>query len=148
MGAIRSERVAHTMPCALRPQAGIDLLAFNVVKLSDGSFDLALVGLDVNNKNKRVAIFDQFHRGLGGEGVLDHGESVKSALLWGALSLILWLSGGLQSLGLVKVDFGVDASSLLGNTLLKGIRHCRCFAYHYNQFVSGQQLKILVSTCD
>ena len=120
---------------------GIDLLAFDVVKLSDSSFNLTLVWLNVDNKNKRVAIFNKFHRRFGSERVLDHGERVEPSLLWGALSFILWLPGGLQSLGLVEVDLGVDASSLLWDTLLQSIRYRRCLACDFTIFTRERSVQ-------
>lgn len=107
-----------------RSDEGVNLLAFNVVKFSDGGLDLTLIGLNIDNKNKCVAVFDQLHGRLSGERVLDDGKCIKTSLLWGALSLILGLARGLQSLRLVEVDLRVDAGSLLGDTLLKGICHC------------------------
>ena len=106
----------------------VDLFAFNVVQFSDSILDLSLVGLDVHNEDQRIAVFDQFHGGFCCEGVFDNGVLVQSALLGNTLGLVLGLSGVLQSIGLVEVHLGVDASSLLGNTLLKGLADGCCFA--------------------
>ena len=80
--------------------------------------DLSLVGLNVNDENKCVAVFDELHGRLGGKWVLDDGVCVDLILLRCALSLILWLSCWFQGLWLVEVNLGVDACSLLGNSLL------------------------------
>jgi hypothetical protein len=44
-----------------RSNESIDLFAFDVVEVTNGSLDLTLVRLDINNENQCVAVFDQFH---------------------------------------------------------------------------------------
>ena len=39
----------------------VNLFAFDIVKSFDGGLDLTFVGLNINNKNKSVAILDKFH---------------------------------------------------------------------------------------
>ena len=56
---------------------------------------------------------------------------VQARLLGGALFLILGFTIKLQSIWLVEVNLGVNTSSLLGNSLLKGFRNC-CCAYNIN----------------
>jgi hypothetical protein len=98
----------------------IDLFAFNVVQIPHGSLDLTLVGLDVHDKYKGVGVFNELHRRLGCEGVLDDGVLVEARLFRGGLLLVLGLSVQRKSLGAVEVNLRVNTSSLLGNTLLQG----------------------------
>ena len=88
---------------------------------------MSLVGLNVDNEDKRVAVLDKLHGRLGGQGVLDDGMVTKSVLSWCALVLVLGLSGVLKSLGLVEVNLCVDSGSLLGDALLQGFCDCGCF---------------------
>ena len=81
---------------------------------------MSLGGLNVHNKYESVGIFNKLHRRLGCEGVFDNGVLVQARLGGGADSLILGLSGRRKSLGLVKVYLGVDAASLLRDSLFEG----------------------------
>jgi hypothetical protein len=83
----------------------------------DGCLDLTFVGFDINDENKCVAVFDQFHRRFCCQRILDNTELIRCALLWDAGSGVLGLSRVLKSFGFVEVNFGVNASSLLGNSL-------------------------------
>ena len=69
----------------------VDLFAVNVVKFPDRRFDLTLVGLDIDNKDQCIAVFDQFHGGFGCQRVLDDGMLIQATLFWCALGLVLWL---------------------------------------------------------
>lgn len=103
-----------------RGNQGIDLLAFDIVQIPNSRLDLTLVGLNVDNENKRVGVFDKLHRRLGRKRVLDDRVLVQSRLGRGALLLVLGLSVQLKSLGLVEVNLRVNSGSLLGNSLLQG----------------------------
>ena len=106
----------------------VDLFAFNVVKLLNSSLDLSLVGLNVNNKDQSVAVFDQFHRGLCCQGILDNRVLVQSGLLWYTGSCVFGLTIMLQSLRSEEVHLRVDTGALLGHSLLEGFGNSFSFA--------------------
>ena len=91
------------------------------MKVLDGGLDLALVGLNIDNENQSLAIFNQFHRRLSRKRVLDDTMLVNSTLAGDTGSLVLGLTTVSECLGLVEVNLGVNAGSLLGNTLLQGL---------------------------
>ena len=77
---------------ASRSDQSVDLFTFNVVKLFYCRLDLSLVCLDIHNEDKSVAILNQLHGRLGGQGVLDNGMIVDGILFGCALVLVLGLS--------------------------------------------------------
>jgi hypothetical protein len=117
----------------------VDLFALNVVKIPYCCLDLTLVGLNVNNKYKCVAVFDELHGRLSCEWVLDDGVLVQSILLGGALSLVLGLAVKLQSFWAVEMNPSVDTGPLLGDSLLEGFRNCCCLAYNHRVNNSGER---------
>lgn len=132
VGNIQSIKVLCQFQVALFQSLGcdecVDLFAFDIVQLLNSSLDLTLVGLNVNNKDERVAILNQFHAGFGRQRVLDDGVFVDRALLWYNGAHIFGFAGVLQSFGLVKVHLGVDARALFGNALFEGLGNGCCFA--------------------
>ena len=57
------------------------LLDLDFVHLLHGSADLWLVGLDVDDEDERVVVFDLLHRRFGREWVLDRRELIESGRL-------------------------------------------------------------------
>lgn len=60
---------------------GIDLIALNAVQFLNGALDLPLVRTDVHNEYKSVAVLDQLHTALSGEGVFNEAVLIKRVLL-------------------------------------------------------------------
>ena len=60
------------------PDEGVDLGHVDVVQLLNGRLDLVLVGLDVDEEDQRVVVFDLLHRGLGRQGMLDDVVGIHS----------------------------------------------------------------------
>jgi hypothetical protein len=111
----------------------IDLFAFDAVKIPNGSLDLTLVRLNINNEDQGVAVFNQLHRGLRGQRVLNDRVLVQSVLLGHTLFLVHRLAVMLKSLGLVKVHLCVNGGALLRDALLQGLRDGCCFTYNRNE---------------
>ena len=97
----------------------VDLFTFNVVEFLDSRLDLTLVGLNIYNEHKSIAVLNEFHGRFRRQGVLDDGILVDSRLLWGTAANILGLALQRLSLGPVKVNLCVNTSSLFGNALLE-----------------------------
>ena len=51
-------QTGESLLCAVRSDEGVDLDAADIVLLLEGSGDLALVGLDVDDEDERVVLFD------------------------------------------------------------------------------------------
>lgn len=102
-----------------RSNESVYFLAFNFVKILNGRLDLTFVGLNIDDENQCVAVFNQLHRRFCCQRILDNTELVNSALLRDAGSCILGLSRVLKGFGFVEVNFGVNTSSLLGNSLVQ-----------------------------
>jgi len=137
VGNIKCIKVLCKFQIALLQSLGcdecIDLFAFNIVKLLNGSLDLTFVGLDVNDEDQSVAVFNQFHTGLRRQRVLDDGIFIDRVLLWYTGASVFGLAGVLQSFGLVKVHSSMDAGALFGDALLKGLGNCRSFAFAWKR---------------
>ena len=54
-----------------KPDEGVDFGDVDVVQLLDGGLDLVLVGLDVDEEDQGVVVFDLLHRRFGCQRVLD-----------------------------------------------------------------------------
>ena len=89
-----------------------------MIQLLDCLLDLSLVGLDINDEDQRVVVFDLLHGRLSGERVLNVDEFVRIAFL-DSLADDNRAARLLQCLGLVEVHFGVDAGSLAATTGLQ-----------------------------
>ena len=58
------------------PDEGVDFSHVDVVQLLDRGLDLVLVGLDVDEEDQGVIVFDLLHRRFGRQRVLDDVVSV------------------------------------------------------------------------
>jgi len=132
VGNIKSIVILAEADVALFQSSGsdqcVDLFTFNIVKLSYSILDLSLVGLDVNNENKCIAIFNQLHGRFSCERVFDNSVLVQSALFGDTSILVLRLTTVLKRHWPVEMNLGVDTGALFGHTLLKGLAHSFCFA--------------------
>jgi len=117
-----------------RGDESVDLFALDIVKIPNSSLDLTLVGLDIDNKDQRVAVLNQLHGRLGSQGVLDDGVLVQSVLFRQSLGGIFGLTVTCKSLGLVEVHLCVDTGALLGDALLQGLGNGFCFAYGTQEY--------------
>lgn len=70
----------------------VDLLAFDAVEVLHGLLDLALVGLNVNNEHKSIAVFNQFHGRFRGKRVFNDRVLVECVLLASAETLVFGLA--------------------------------------------------------
>jgi hypothetical protein len=96
------------------PDKSVDLDSVNVVQGLKSSLDLALVGLDVDNEDKGVVLFDLLHGALGVERVDDDLVVVEASLMRDRLAGVFGRSGELQGLGKVECGRGTDLARLLG----------------------------------
>jgi hypothetical protein len=106
----------------------VHLITLNLVQILHRLLDLAFVGLDINNENESVAVFDKLHRGFCGERVFND-TVTQLVLALNAFSSIFGLALKSQGFGSVEVDLGMDPCPFLGLSALcelLGNRRCFC----------------------
>jgi hypothetical protein len=96
------------------PDKSVDLDGVNVVELLQRSLDLALVGLDIDNEDKGVVLFDFLHGALRVKRVDDDLVVVEASLMRDRLAGVLGRPRQLESLGEVECGRGADLASLGG----------------------------------
>lgn len=96
------------------PDQSIDLDGVNVIELLQRSLDLALVGLDIDNEDKGVVLFDLLHGALRVERVDDDLVMVEASLMRDRLAGVFGRPRQLESLGEVECGRGADLAGLGG----------------------------------
>ena len=96
------------------PDEGVDLDGFDIVKLLESLFDLSLVGLDVDDKDKGVVLLNLLHGTLSVERVDDDLVLIETGSMWDGLSWVLWCTGELEGLGAVEGSRETDLADLVG----------------------------------
>lgn len=104
---------------AIRTDEGVDLDGVNVVELLEGSLDLGLVGLDVDDEDKSVVLLDLLHGALSVERVDDDLVLIEAGLVVDRLALVLGVARQRQGLGAVEGRGGPDLVALVGVNTLK-----------------------------
>jgi hypothetical protein len=99
---------------SIRANQSVDLNAVNIIQLLQRSLNLALVGLDIHDKNQRVVLLDLLHGGLGVERVHDDLVVVETGLVRDALAGVLGCARQLEGLGAVEGRRLADLARLLG----------------------------------
>lgn len=107
----------------LIPDEGVDLGGVNVVELLQSLLDLSLVGLNVDNEDKGVVLFDLLHGALGVEGVDDDLVLIEAGLVGNRLARVLGLAGQLKSLWLVEGGRVADLANLVRVDLFISNQH-------------------------
>lgn len=94
------------------PDQGVDLDGVNIVELLEGTLDLSLVGLDVDNEDEGVVLLHLLHGALGVERVDDDLVLVEARQVRDRLAGKLGVAGQRQRLGLVKGGAQADLALL------------------------------------
>lgn len=99
------------------PDQGVDLEGVNVVQLLQGSLDLGLVGLDIDDEDEGVVLLNLLHGRLGVERVDDDLVLVQAGLVVDGLAGVLGVASQTQGLGLAEGGRGPDLGLLVGVNL-------------------------------
>jgi hypothetical protein len=86
---------------------------------------LSFIGFNVNNKNERIGIFNQFHGTFGRQWILDNAMLIQMRLFGCTGTNIFGFAGCGQRFGTVKVNARVNASALFGNAMFQGFGYSR-----------------------
>ena len=98
--------------CCL-PDKGVDLDGVNIVELLEGSLNLTLVGLDVDDEDEGVVFLDLLHGALGVQGVENNLVGVKCGLAGNRHARVLGRPGELEGLGAVESGRGANLAGLV-----------------------------------
>lgn len=98
---------------------GVDLNGVDVIELLQGTLDLSLVGLDVDNEDEGVVFLHLLHGALGVERVDDDLVLIEARQVRDRLAGELRFAGQGQSLGLMKGSAQADLALLLGVSSLE-----------------------------
>lgn len=101
------------------PDQGVDLDGVNVVELLQGSLDLGLVGLDVDDEDQSVVLLNFLHGALGVERVDNDLVLVQTGLVVNGLARVLGVAGQSEGLGAAERGRGPDLGLLVGVHLRK-----------------------------
>jgi len=93
-----SGQASKSLLGAIGTDQSVDLDAIDIVLLLEGSSDLTLVGLDVDDEDEGVVLFDLLHGGLGVEGVDEDLASIEAGLVRDGAARIFGGTAGGQSL--------------------------------------------------
>ena len=96
------------------PDQSVDFDGVNVVELLQGSLDLGLVGLDVDNEDQGVVLLHLLHGALSVERVHHDLVLIETRLVRDGLAGILGRAGDNQGLGSVERVAGADLALLHG----------------------------------
>jgi hypothetical protein len=99
------------------PDQSVDLLGVNVVQLLQGTLDLGLVGLDVDDEDESVVLLNLLHGRLGVERVDNDLVLVQAGLVGDGLAVVLGSTRQLESLGAVEGGRQSDLAGLVGVAL-------------------------------
>ena len=100
------------------PDKGVNLDGVNIIELLESLLDLTLVGLDVDNKDESVVLFDLLHRALGIERVDDDLVLIEAGLMRNALAWVLWRAREDEGLRAVEGRRETDLAGLVRVDLL------------------------------
>jgi hypothetical protein len=95
------------------PDEGVDLDGVNVVEGLEGTLDLSLVGLDVDNEDESVVLLHLLHRALSVERVDDDLVLIEARKVRNRLAGVLGRAGKLQGLGTVEAVAQADLAGLV-----------------------------------
>lgn len=95
------------------PDECVDFDGVNVVESLEGTLDLSLVGLDVDNENEGVVLFHLLHRALSVERVHNDLVLIKARKVRNRLAGVLGRAGKLQSLRTVEAVAQADLAGLV-----------------------------------
>lgn len=99
------------------PDKSVDLLGINVVELLEGTLDLSLVGLDINDEDESVVLLNLLHGTLSVERVDDDLVRIEAGLVVDGLAVVLGSTRQDQGLGAVEGGRESDLAGLLGVSL-------------------------------
>ncbi len=103
----------------------IHFFTFNLIQFFHRRLDLSFIGFNVNNKNERIGIFNQFHGTFGRQWILDNAMLIQMRLFGCTGTNIFGFAGCGQRFGTVKVNARVNASALFGNAMFQGFGYSR-----------------------
>ena len=96
------------------PDEGVDLEGINVIELLESLLDLGLVGLDVDDEDEGVVLFNLLHGALGVERVHNDLVLVQAHGMRDGLARVLGRARQLQGLGAVEAGRVPDLLLLVG----------------------------------
>jgi hypothetical protein len=96
------------------PDQCVYTISLDIVQSLDSLLDLVLVGTKIDNEDKGVVVLNLLHGALGGQGVAQDLELVKTSWAWDRSSGILWLASKSQGLWAEEVDVCADLLGDLG----------------------------------
>lgn len=105
--------------CRNIPDQGVDLDGVDVIELLEGSLDLGLVGLDVDNEDEGVVLLDLLHGTLSVERVDDDLVLIKAGLVLNGLAEVLGVPGKSEGLRAAEGGRGSDLGLLVGVNLVE-----------------------------
>lgn len=108
----------HGQSCI--PDQGVDLDGVDVVELLQGSLDLGLVGLDVDDEDEGVVLLNLLHGALSVERVDDDLVLIEAGLVLDGLAEVLGVPGKSEGLGAAERGRGSDLGLLVGVDLVEG----------------------------
>lgn len=103
-----------------KPDQGVDLDGIDIVKLLQGSLDLGLVGLDVDNEDKGVVLLNLLHCALSVERVDDDLVLIEAGLVLDGLAKVLGVTGESESLRETERGRSSDLGLLVRVNLVQG----------------------------
>lgn len=119
MSAIVHFTVLYLAMQMIIPDQGVDLDGVNVVELLQGSLDLGLVRLDVDDEDQGVVLLNLLHGALSVERVDDDLVLVQTGLVVNGLARVLGVAGQSEGLGAAERGRGPDLGLLVGVNLEK-----------------------------
>lgn len=108
------------------PDQGVDLDGVDVVELLQGSLDLGLVGLDIDNEDEGVVLLDLLHGALSVERVDDDLVLIKAGLVLDGLAEVLGVPGKSEGLRAAEGGRSSDLGLLVGVNLVEGSMISEC----------------------
>lgn len=108
------------------PDQGVDLDGVDVVELLQGSLDLGLVGLDIDNEDEGVVLLDLLHGALSVERVDDDLVLIKAGLVLDGLAKVLGVPGKSEGLRAAEGGRSSDLGLLVGVNLVEGSMISEC----------------------
>lgn len=100
------------------PDQGVDLDGVDVVELLQGSLNLGLVRLDVDNEDESVVLLNLLHGALSVERVDDDLVLIKAGLVLDSLAEVLGVPGKSEGLRAAEGGRSSDLGLLVGVNLM------------------------------
>lgn len=99
------------------PDQGVDLNSVDIVELLEGTLNLGLVGLDVDDEDESIVLLHLLHGALRVERVDDDLVLIEARQVRDRLAGELGIAGKRQSLGLMESGAQADLALLVGMSL-------------------------------